>query len=114
LYSPLVLEEGDFIKTGSSSTAEIAIAGGTLLRLEPESAMRFSQLSPKTIELILKSGVLLARVRFDKEAGAQFRVVTPSAIATVRGTEFVIEETGSRARIAVLDEGHVAVTAPHF
>ena len=53
-------------------------------------------------------------MQFEKSDGNQFRVVTPSAIATVRGTELVVEESGVHTRIAVLDEGHVLVTAPGF
>ena len=111
---PFALAEGDLVKTASSSTAEIAFAEGTLIRIGPESALRLKALSPKRIVLVLKSGVLLAKVHFEKSEGSTFQVLTPSALVTVRGTEFVVEESGARARIGVLDEGHVAVTAPGF
>jgi len=51
-------------------------------------------------------------VNFDKHAGAQLSVETPSAVVAVRGTEFVVQQENSGSQVGVLDEGHVAVRSP--
>jgi hypothetical protein len=114
VYGNLLLLEGDTIRTRHKSVAEIAFVDGTLIRLEEDSALHLRRLQPKRIGMTLYYGTLLAKVQFEKKEGAQFSVRTPSSITTVTGTEFVVEENGSLAHIGVLDEGHVAVTAPGF
>jgi hypothetical protein len=114
VYNPFIFEEGDYITTGSSATVDLSFSGGTLIRLGPKSALKLARLSDADSQLFLKAGVLLAKVQYEKNKGQQFKVITPSAVATVKGTEFVIEENGSYARIGVLDEGHVSVTARGF
>jgi hypothetical protein len=108
------LMEGDVIQTGTTSYAEISINGTTLVRLEQNSALRIRRLSPKRILLGLRWGTALAKVNFDKKEGAAFVIFTPVASASVRGTEFVVEQQGPRAYVGVLDEGHVLVKAPGF
>jgi ferric-dicitrate binding protein FerR (iron transport regulator) len=110
----LPLLEGDVLETGKDGVAEISLDGSTLLHLDPASKLVIKNLSTRDTRFRLSYGILVAKVKFEKKEGDQLVVVTPSALAQVRGTEFVIEETGDRARIAVLDEGHVAVTAPHY
>jgi hypothetical protein len=114
IQGELPLAEGDMIQTGTTGYAEISIDGTTLVRVEPDSTLRIRRLSPKRILLGLRSGVVLAKVNFDKKAGATFVIFTPVASASVRGTEFVIVQKGNKAHVGVLDEGHVAVTAPGF
>ncbi len=112
--SSMPLLEGDVIKTGKDGVVEIALDGLTLLHLDPASQLQIKKLSPTDTVLRLTYGILVAKVKFEKKEGDQLAVLTPSAVVRVRGTEFVIEETGERARVAVLDEGHVAVTAPRY
>src|SRR5258708_25994365 len=113
-YGALCLEEGDSIRTQAGASAEIAFKDGSLIRLEENTAVHLRRLSPQNTFLALQNGVLLAKVQFEKKEGQQFSVVTPSAVAAVRGTEFVVEETGSITRVGVLDEGHVVVQSPGF
>jgi hypothetical protein len=111
IYSPLLLQDGDIVRTARGSSAEIAFAEGTLLHLHENSALHIRQILPKSTLLTLYYGTLLAKVEFEKNEGQVFAVNTPSARATVTGTEFVVEESGGLSHIAVLDEGHVTVTA---
>src|SRR4051812_23193010 len=48
IYSPLLLQEGDILRTAKGSTVEIAFAEGTLLHLHENSALHIRQLIPKS------------------------------------------------------------------
>ncbi len=108
------LDQGDVIVTGLQGRAELSFDEGTLVRLLPNSVLTLKELTGKKTVLRLRRGVLLARVQFEKDTGQQFSVLTPSTMASVRGTEFVVDQTGARTIIGVLNEGHVAVQAYNF
>src|ERR1700722_9548097 len=48
---PFALAEGDFVKTGSTATAEIALSGGSLIHLAADTAVRIRHLTTEHIEL---------------------------------------------------------------
>lgn len=108
------LEQGDVIITGADGKAELSFDEGTLVRLQPNSFLTLREVSDKKTLLRLRRGVILSRVHFEKETGQQFSVLTQSAIASVRGTEFVVDQTGAETWVGVLNEGHVAVQAYNF
>jgi ferric-dicitrate binding protein FerR (iron transport regulator) len=107
---PLV--EGDQVKVGPHGSAEIALTGPTVIQLLEGSSLRIKQLSEKNVIFRLDNGTFLAKVKFEKKDGNQLSVETPTAVAAVRGTEFVVQQESFGSRIGVLDEGHVAVSAP--
>jgi hypothetical protein len=107
------LSAGDMIRTGAGGGAELSIDGKSLIALTPGSDFTIDSLNPEETEFHLGLGRLVAKLAKVLE-GRQLRFVTPSAVAAVRGTELVVEqpEDGTVSRIGVLDEGHVAVSAP--
>ncbi len=83
------LSARDEIKTDSSGAAVIAFSDGTKVRVGPSSAYAIDRLSPGRVDIRLTVGVLDAWIKRLK--GRRFAVRTPSAVASVRGTEFRTE-----------------------
>ncbi len=102
------LQEGDRIETGKKSWLIIQMADDTVLRLEAETKAAFTAL--KTLEkreVSLEEGKLLSKLGKLRK-GDEFQVKTPSALAAVRGTEFLTEYASGKTVVAV-GEGKVQV-----
>jgi hypothetical protein len=108
------LNEGDWVFVGRKGFADVSFTNGTLVRLNENTALRLRRIAEKDTLMILAYGTLLSKVQFEKGAGIKFTVLSPNAMATVHGTEFVFEDLGSRAWIGVLDEGHVLAKTRGF
>jgi hypothetical protein len=106
------VDAGDEIRTGAAGAVEIALDGTSLLALGENSQFSIGSLRPQASEFSLQLGTLLAKIKsLAKGEGMRFR--TPTVVAAVRGTELGISEGGDEqpARVAVFDEGQVAVSA---
>ena len=114
LSGDMPLEEGDVIATGPRAAADVAFNERTLVRLLGNSELELRRLTPKKTLLILRTGVLLAKVNYDKGDGQLFHVLTHSAVVSVLGTEFVVEQRGPQTRVGLLNEGHVLVKSPAY
>jgi len=101
------LSAGDKVKTGEDSSAEITFSGEHCVCLRSRSELTLTGLQRADSELSLALGGLLARVQ--ALAGGGFRVRTPAAVASVRGTEFGVEVDGEETHVGVFDEGKVTV-----
>jgi hypothetical protein len=102
---------GDTIVTRAGK-AKIALADGTVVSIGENTRWQLGDLagrgSAARLRTTLLSGVL--RPIIDKAKGAGgFEVETETAIAAVRGTDWLIEATPERTSVAVL-RGIVAVT----
>ncbi|TGK25331.1 lipoprotein LipL45 [Leptospira stimsonii] len=107
------LKTGDKVTTKEKSKVDIQFADGSAIRISENSVIDFDALSINSkgnsdTRLALVSGKVFAKVnKASKED--QFSVVTPTAIAGVRGTSFIVERSKSdKATVKVLD-GSVAV-----
>lgn len=83
------LSARDELKTDSSGAAVIAFSDGTKVKIGPSSSYALDRLSPGRVDIRLSVGVLDAWIKRLK--GRRFAVRTPSAVASVRGTEFRTE-----------------------
>ncbi|MBI5241872.1 MAG: FecR domain-containing protein [Elusimicrobia bacterium] len=106
------LEEGDVVRTGRDGKAELALSPESVIVLGPNSSLTLSDLDPKRTALGLGLGSLLAKLRWAGSPGRRLDVITPAAVAAVRGTEFGLSvmESGETT-VGVFDEGKVAVRA---
>lgn len=102
LKAPLALgsivNETETVKTGSSSRLEIRFDDGNLITLSENSEVKLSELvisddeNKRNALLHLLKGKIRSKViKKYKGANKQFRISTKSAVAGVRGTEFVVE-----------------------
>jgi len=115
LEKDMPLEESDRIKTGADSFAEILIDDGSLVRVEENSEIVLSELSAnyktKRIEatIFLRFGRLLSNIAQFVDKRSRFSVRTPTTVAGVRGTEFIVETTDAQETEVGVFEGKVFV-----
>jgi hypothetical protein len=90
----MFLYSGDMIKTGDKSYTDIIFQDdGSRLKLDPETTLTLEatrtqkRLSKK---VRLGAGKMFAKV--SKRRGTEFQVTTPTSVASVKGTDFSMEE----------------------
>ena len=105
---------GYSIKTGAKSRVDLSFTSGARLRLAENTSVRLTKtqvLSGKNFSRVLLhltgGKVYAAPSKLSKKS--YFRIKTPTAIASVRGTEFLIKQAAGKAEILV-KEGKVEVT----
>jgi hypothetical protein len=93
--SGMLLAAGDVLRTGEDSFASVIFQDdGSRVKLGPAATVTLNATrKQKQLDksLVLDSGKLWAKVT--KKRGAEFQVKTPTSVASVKGTRFIIEET---------------------
>lgn len=105
--------ETDRIRTGVDSRAEVTFSDGSVLTVGPESEVAIATFAPAAGEsnavLDLIAGIV--RVTVNKATNwGRFDVRTTTAVASVRGTDYLVEEAGGKSAVFVA-EGRVAVSS---
>jgi len=111
----MVLSQGDSIKTGSKSLVIITISQDTIIKTGSDTILKFENLDikkeEKTLLSLLEGRVFSKIIR--KNAQKDFRIATPTLMASVRGTEFFVaygrETNKSRDIWLCVNEGKVRV-----
>lgn len=107
------LKTGDKVSTKDKSKVDIQFADGSAVRISENSVIDFDALTINSkgnsdTRLALVSGKVFAKVnKASKED--QFSVVTPTAIAGVRGTSFIVDRSKSDKAVVKVLDGAVAV-----
>ncbi len=116
LLPGMKLDMGSTVTTGEGS-ANLRFADGSQLQLEPHSELRFDVLSSFRNTGMVDSSVRLGRGAvktrvMQRQPAHRFRIVTPAAVAAVRGTDYRVSTVadGNRMQAEVL-EGRIAVSA---
>ena len=113
LEHSLVLD--DILMTEKDSSVALSFADGSELLLGENSELVFDvqtkwgETGMVDSRMRLMKGSAEGRVKPLIGPGANFEVQTPSAVATVRGTEFRVDETDSGVVFNEVDEGTVSV-----
>lgn len=106
----MVVNENDVIKT-TNGTVDLQTKNGSAVRIKNFTTVTIAKLygeGASDTRLSMQHGSLMASVK-RSSANENFSVVTPTAIAGVRGTTFTVDANeGEAPRIKVLD-GRVAV-----
>jgi len=106
------LEEGDRIKAGKGSFAEITFDNGQVVKIEEDSDLRLSSIllseEEEKIELKALIGRILANVKKAIGTKSKLELHTPTAVIGVRGTEYIAEVKEDITEVAVFD-GDVSV-----
>ncbi|MFH0807248.1 MAG: FecR family protein [Elusimicrobiota bacterium] len=112
LYTPL--EKNDTIKTQNNSSAEITLEDGSIFRIEHNTELCLQNLEyskeSKKQNFIMKlfSGILLTNAEKTGNPESQIAIHTPTAVLSVRGTEFVVDiEDENTTNVGVLS-GYVS------
>jgi hypothetical protein len=99
--TPLVVTEGDSVRTPSGVRAEVAFGGENLLRLDYESEAGISKVGDGTIAVALRSG----EGYFRAQDGTSFQVSGEGVEARTLGTVFDVDFGGEKPEIlALLDD----------
>lgn len=99
---------GDTLVLGSASRLELRYPDNTLLRLDENSRLVLANRSAGKPEPTLVVGKAWANVKKIGQGGTGFGVRTPTAVAAVRGTVFLVEGGADSSRVN-LYEGKVEV-----
>ncbi|MDI7225461.1 lipoprotein LipL45 [Leptospira santarosai] len=107
------LKTGDKVSTKDKSKVDIQFTDGSAVRISENSVIEFDALTINSkgnsdTRLALVSGKVFAKVnKASKED--QFSVVTPTAIAGVRGTSFIVDRSKTDKAVVKVLDGAVAV-----
>jgi len=103
------LKESQSVRTGSEGNVDIRFDGGTLVRVAGDSLVSIDDISLQKVDLRVEQGRLISR--FNKLTGREnHRVVTPSAVCGIRGTELVFDVTPGETVIYGMS-GHTEVAS---
>lgn len=93
-----VLAPGDQLKTASGSRATVTFDDASRVQLNPGSSFTLKEASPQASGMELKLGSLKAWI--SKSLNRRFQVRTPTAVCSVRGTEFGVDvDPGGDTRV---------------
>ncbi|MFC1671671.1 FecR domain-containing protein, partial [Planctomycetota bacterium] len=108
------LRQGDLLATDNSSTAQVDFLDGTVMKIGEMSRCvirKKSVSAKKPTKLHLFGGKVRVKVGAGKVARGVFQVTTPTAVAGVRGTDFVVDCPVGKVTKVVVFEGVVAVSS---
>jgi len=108
--------QGMVIKTGAKSVVDIYFNSSVIRILEKSSVVmkelvKDLQSNKELSEFYVENGKLFSKVSRKLVEGEKFSVTSPTAVAGVRGTEFLVEEENGKSKISCI-EGTVAVKEP--
>lgn len=110
------IQVGQQIKVGVNSSARLQFADASELVMQPQSSVVMDTLSVYAggymadTQLRLQSGRVEVHANPRGRQGQRFEVVTPAAVASVRGTQFVVDAQGGRT-VQQTNEGQVSLQA---
>jgi hypothetical protein len=113
----MVLLPGDTVETGKDAQAEVTFDDSSAINLDPESRFGITELvkdsasGQRTVKTALFSGELKAQIA-KLAQNSTFEIESPTAVAAVRGTEFIVAyREGQPTQVTVL-AGRVGVRRP--
>ncbi|MEQ1661410.1 MAG: FecR domain-containing protein [Thiobacillus sp.] len=110
------LPAGAVVSTGTNSSLTLRFADGSQLTLQPQSRLMMDTLSVYTgggmvdTRLRLQQGRVEVSANPRRTPGSRLQVITPSAVAAVRGTQFRVAAEDAIARQETI-EGAVVLSA---
>lgn len=107
LRSGAILKENDTVMTKNGSV-DMQSRNGSVLRVRKFSTVRIASLIEGKSRFALENGSVLARVK-RQSAHDEFRISTPTSIASVRGTTFSVEVTEGKNPQVRVYAGKVAM-----
>ncbi|MBI4679189.1 MAG: FecR domain-containing protein [Elusimicrobia bacterium] len=95
---PVDLGPGDAVRTGSAGKATVVFEDGSRIELSASASFTLEDSSPRGTGVKLFMGALRAKV--ERLLTRRFTVRTPTAVCSVRGTEFQVEvQEGGRTSV---------------
>lgn len=112
--SGATLQTGQKVKVGVNSSARLLFADDSLLHIQPKTTVTMDTLSVYADGFMVDTQLRLQEGRVEVYAnpkgrpGQKFDVITPAAVASVRGTQFMVEAHQSRT-VQQTNAGQVAL-----
>lgn len=103
-----VLTAGQLIRTGAGAMAELFVKDQGIVRLSANTEFALKRMDAEGVELDQKSGrstVFLKRLKQDTE----FTITTPTSVAAVRGTSFMVDVKSNTESVIALYDGAIEV-----
>ena len=102
------VKDGDVIETGGKSYVIIQTGDGLIIRFDSDTRVVFESISSLEKRVLnLNKGKVVSSVSKLKK-GSEYNIKTPTAVASVRGTEFLTEYEKGKTIVAV-GKGKVSV-----
>ncbi|MBN1534297.1 MAG: FecR domain-containing protein [Spirochaetes bacterium] len=107
------VKKGSSIETGAKSMVDVYF-GNNVIKVLEKSLVRIDKLTTvlatntERSEIYVEHGRLFSKVVRKLAKGETYRIKTPTTIAAVRGTEFLVAQEEKKSTVACLD-GQVAV-----
>jgi hypothetical protein len=115
----ITLLPGDTVETGKDAQAEVTFDDSSTIDLDPETRFGINELAKdsasgqRTVKTNLLSGELQARIA-KLAQNSTFEIESPTSVAAVRGTEFIVAyRPGQPTQVTVLI-GRVGVRRPRI
>jgi len=115
----MALLPGDTVETGKDAQAEVTFDDSSTLDLDPETRFGIGEMAKdsasgqRTVKTNLLSGELQARIA-KLAQNSTFEIESPTSVAAVRGTEFIVAyRPGQPTQVTVLI-GRVGVRRPRI
>lgn len=109
-----IVSENDVIKTEKDSYVNLQLGNGVIIRVGSNSQIHFKSIlrgdKEEIYSMNLNEGEVLTKVEKQKDKTIKLDIQSPTAIASVRGTEFYVETDQNQSKIAV-NEGKVEVSS---
>ena len=106
-----LLKPADILITGENSEADLSLKGYGIMKIGGSTKIRVEELNQGSegskARIGLEKGQVVSLIN-RKDARQEYEIVTPTAVAGVRGTVFLTSVQGSESKVAVLS-GAVAV-----
>lgn len=99
----------DTIVTGKDGIVDIQLSDGVLIRLKQNSRLKLQDILVKdndttiNAKLKLESGIIFTKTTKKLNADSSFVIVTPTVVAGIRGTEFIVQDSEGKDQTLVSD-----------
>lgn len=108
-----IITENDIIKTEKDAYVNLQLSNGVILKIGASSQIVVNKIlrdnQSEEYKINLENGEILSKVNKEKSKNINLHIQSPTAIASVRGTEFFVESNQTQSMIAV-NEGKVEVS----
>lgn len=115
----MTLLPGDTVETGKDAQAEVTLDDSSTVTLDPECKLGIGELSRdsasggRVVRMNLLSGELKAQIA-KLAQNSSFEIESPTAVAAVRGTEFIVAYRPGQATEVMVLVGKVGVRRPRI
>ena len=102
------VKQGMTVKTGPKAVVDIYF-GDNVVRILENSSVVMTELvrnvadNKENSEFYIENGKMFSKVTRKLVDGEKFRVTTPTSVAGVRGTEFLVSEDEGKSNVACID-----------